>query len=1025
MWIAALETVRVRQLDGDEPVRFVRFVDGEAAVIEPGWMPASCPDRHHPCWELSQPPSNGALWSIEADEPTRVLIERAVPRSPRYVAVELEHDLLEWIAADRPVAAMPAVFEPDLYAVADQLALHAALADELVSIGGADRSLGRAIEAWRMLAAMALIDQARPAVRPYFAPSVPQPTLANTRATRLAVSDSRHYRLATEGQRWTIRCEGPGQLRVAARSWAPSGQPLARAELRVRVAGRVIERIPLLARQARRAHDPGTALPVFAPMTTEAGDPVGELVLRTVVLAPHDRASIHSYELELVGGPALIEVEAVRRIEATAAAVRGWTPKRRARAAAPRRASGSSVGASAWPWLELLATDQTHAELPLGSADPRFDELAPTHPLLASAGLVIAAQSESLDADAIAGLVARVRPWLVALDRDPDLRPGIRGQLRARWLELAALHGRPDLALQIVAADATAGNDPIAELPLAALRTLAEQVTPTRTRQRSGALALLELARRRAPADNQLRGQFLDAWADRSRWSEIQPDPDATPIGEWLIPRPDTALGDLYLALEPGQPARIDVAIESNSVDPHMKMRLLDIHVSTPANTREPVAIRVDAQRWWSPPLTTGQRHRVAVGPGTHELEVTGPPGTVAWVGALTTAELDPAGPRADVRLARRQRMWSLARSVWTLPGPAAPGFVRVELRWPEQLAPRPVRIRVIESGGRPGPARILVLDPRGPGGAVTRDASAVPIAGSGWAGQRHDVVFAVAADTTQIRFEVDGDLELPASVAIRRGIQDRDLAGPGRDAHDTTRVAGIHTILDRFSALDHDALVAEVAADSRTLLGQPSAIDARGRRSAALLLLGESGHARADLHRLAHAATDPRSSAARRAHAERWLAALEQRLEALTDPREIAVADPRQRATPILVEPGDRRGRRRGSIRARTLAGRHARSRRARSHPGRPRANRLPAGPARPARSARRSRAPAADRVGRPGPPARPRPNPSARGRPRVVAGLHPTPGRARPGPPTDRGRPRRGHGPAHPPRRPRQRRS
>jgi hypothetical protein len=36
VWISALETVRVRQISGSAPLRFIRGVDGHAAVVEPG-----------------------------------------------------------------------------------------------------------------------------------------------------------------------------------------------------------------------------------------------------------------------------------------------------------------------------------------------------------------------------------------------------------------------------------------------------------------------------------------------------------------------------------------------------------------------------------------------------------------------------------------------------------------------------------------------------------------------------------------------------------------------------------------------------------------------------------------------------------------------------------------------------------------------------------------------------------------------------------------------------------------------------
>jgi hypothetical protein len=164
VWIGALETVRVRQLSGSTPLRFIRGVDGNAAVIERGRALAPGPlgERR---WELHQPPSTGAVWSIEADERTRIQIERVVSRSPRYVAVELELELLEWIAGGLPDADMPALLEPSDH-LPGRLLLDAALGRELLAVNEAGlresplrkrkrkratRKLSDAIEAWRGL----------------------------------------------------------------------------------------------------------------------------------------------------------------------------------------------------------------------------------------------------------------------------------------------------------------------------------------------------------------------------------------------------------------------------------------------------------------------------------------------------------------------------------------------------------------------------------------------------------------------------------------------------------------------------------------------------------------------------------------------------------------------------------------------------------------------------------------------------------------------------------------------------------
>ena len=164
VWLAALETVRVRQFGPPVPLHFIRGVDGNAAVIEGARELAPGPGGERR-FELFQPPSTGAVWSIEAEQPTRVMIERVAPRPLRYAAVEVEQALLEWIHARDSIEALPTLLIPadDL---ARRLHLHAALAEELLRLGGGDERLAKGVEAWRMLAAINEIDQPLLCARP-------------------------------------------------------------------------------------------------------------------------------------------------------------------------------------------------------------------------------------------------------------------------------------------------------------------------------------------------------------------------------------------------------------------------------------------------------------------------------------------------------------------------------------------------------------------------------------------------------------------------------------------------------------------------------------------------------------------------------------------------------------------------------------------------------------------------------------------------------------------------------------------
>jgi hypothetical protein len=937
VWIAALETIRVRQIGEPVPLRFIRGVDGNAAVIESGREVAPGPGGERR-FELHQPPSTGGVWSIEADAPTTVIVERVEQRSARYVSVEVEYDMLEWIDDHGPADAMPSVLEPDDDLVY-RLRLHAALEQELRRIAAGDRKLAAAAEAWRKLAAINALDRTRPAVTPYFThdPKRMRPLpLDGTRPTRLSADDTRDYRLAESPGRWTVRRKGPGQLRIAGRTWAPAGTQLQPAELRVYAGGRLLERIPLSDRHAVHSLDPDTALPLLAPLLTEAGEPVGEFAGVNVILAP----GRHDYEIELIGGPALLEIEGTQRTEASRLSVRGWTPRKQARAATRALAKAQ---APEQVWLELLLARELLRPPPIHALDPaavaRVDELAKRSPLLAAAALAELADDEQLDEKSFAALVEHVRPWLATLALDATVDPVVRGQLRTRWLMLAAVHGRGRI-LDALLERVPDGADPIAELPVSGLRILAELLIPTHTTVRSPALAVLELARSRAPADEGLREQTLRLWTMASRWSKRRPLPvdpgiPLDPAGQWVVPReslpsdPEQLLGT-WLRLEVGQPVRVQAQLGADMIQRDLegaqlvpdsrRLRLLDVYVSTPAQDRAPITLRVDGERWWSPMLVGVQRHRIAVSEGVHELELDGPAQTVAW------AELPPADieSREPSVLGRRERMWPLSRSTWMLPGPAVPGVVRLELRALADRAAQPLRITMHEIGnhpdGRTPPPRVIVFDPRSPSGdpSVPIDADAIPIEHSPWASHRHELTLPIHSATTEVTFEVElepsesgatvaeqSEVEVAASLSLRRGLQPGDFDSIEHDpfAFDDAPSLSVDAVFDGLTALDGPGMLAELRGLSRVLLLTEDDLEARARRAALLLMLGETGYARADLVRLA-ATDDHEQHIARRELAAALLTELERRFSALIEPHEIVVADPGRGAVPLLVEP-------------------------------------------------------------------------------------------------------------------------
>jgi hypothetical protein len=924
VWLDALETIRVRQLEGDAQLRFWRITDGHGAVSEPG---IARPER---AWELVQPPGVGALWMIEiADDArhpadpgdhARVIVERPRARPARFVDVEVERELLDWIQArsNEPRRDLAATLPPMVSSRSDEVAarlrLHDRVAAELLALPDADKRLREGIEAWQMLATLLEIDRERDLVRPYFATDRRERSLRGTSPSRFRDPNSRDYRVAERSDRWTIDVRGTGRLSIAARALGPPGSAtLAEtsdapvefepAELRVWAEGRLVAHVDLSPRPARRSPDPDTVIPTFVRLSTVDDRLAGELARIELSVPP----GAHAYELELVGGPALLWARGARRIERVAMNARGWTP-RRLLARANRQIDRSSSTGADWAARLIAATTHEAFELELDE----LDELARSCPALASTLLASLALDRDLDVDDVHALAERALPWLARLDRDPEIDPEARGWLRTQWLEAAALHDDLELARMLVRPGQTQA---IAELPVHGLRLAAELLGATDEVRRNSALALLELARRREPTDPDLRRQYLRLWTTESRWSRGRPVPRdeqlLEPLGAWLLPRlVPTHEGEeddpSWLRVEPGVPIRVRAdLLASERLGPEpTRQRLFDLHVSTPERAREGVRVRVDDQAWWSPMLQSVQRHRFAVPPGEHELQLDAPEGTIAWV------ELPPAASAESIpldRLGRRERLWSLDRVAWLIPGPAVPGFVRLDLRWLDGVPARPVEIRFRQDGS--ARTQTLWFDPRDASGNPTIDEGALPIAGSPKIGERSEYVFTLDAATTRIWFEVEVPGEPGAVVPIAASLSLRRAPRPGDDPQLDPDVDVIDPVPPSERALfdlpvDEDELIAELDRLSRMLLDDPHDLSARARRAAALLVIGETGHARVDLLWLTHEVERSDASIGHRRRAERLRESVQAYFEGLFEPREIVVADPLRAAEPTLIEP-------------------------------------------------------------------------------------------------------------------------
>lgn len=924
VWIEALETIRVRRLAGAAELRFWRLADGHAASVESGIA------RTRDSWELFQPPGVGALWLVAlaeagpeadpevADASTTIVIERAKARSARFVDVEVEREQLDWIA-DGGRGEAPPLLRGRGDALAGRLALLGALADALLAAPDADAALRSGVEAWWMLATLLELDRERELVRPYFAVDRRELPLRGTRELALRDVDSRRYRAAAAGQRWVLDLRGSGRLSIAARSIGAPGSAtelepddaeaasfaLAPAELRVWSQGRLVARVDLSPRAARRSPDPDTVLPTFERMTTSDARLVGELAQLELSLPP----GAHEYELELIGGDALVWARGARRIERVAMRARGWTPARLLARADKQLARSSSDAAR---WARALLDDAQHGALALSLDE--LDALARTQPALALALAGVVARERGRSPAQLRELVERVLPWFEQLDRQLDFDPDARGWLRAQWLELAAIHGDVALARRLVRGGR---EQAIVELPVGGLRELAELLGTADDVRRSSALALLELARRRNPVDEDLRRQYLRVWRTQSRWSRRRPvsrsDELLEPLGSWVLPRHALVAQredpepepNAWLRIDPGVPVRVRAdRVSSQPLGPtQARQRLFDLHVSTPEGAREPLRITLDDRAWTSPMLQPVQRHRFAVPFGEHTLRLDAPPGTLAWV------ELPPADTLDQPldRVGRREHLWQLDQVAWLLPGPATLGFVRLELRWLIDQPAEPLLLRMHQDGG--SETRTLVYDPRERDGSVYLDDEAMPVGETSPVSLPTRYVLPIAAESTRVWFEVESLARPGVVVPVAAALSLRRAPRPGDDPSLDSELE----LLDPTPAHERelfelpegeDALLAEIAGLSRVLLLDPNDLPARARRSAALLALGETGHARADLVWLTAQSEREDAGPEQRRRAEQLREAVQHYFEALFEPREVAVGDAALADQLRLLEP-------------------------------------------------------------------------------------------------------------------------
>jgi hypothetical protein len=858
-------------------------------------------------WLLEQPPGGPGYWLVTAPTDTQVLLEVTVPRTGDLVWEYTVAGVLEWIEDGGDPPPLPEV--PGAKAVGRELLADAEIAAELLRSAPGDAALRRAVVAWREAAAIQHIDTLRRPIRASFALELRDRTLPGAESVR--VGDWHRVR-GPQSATWELT--GPGVLWLEARSvgagvegtmtvssagrrlasttvmrpaaetggaespWLTGGYAraglsegaddsevsegtgdedvsegtdarggrLARLGLRGGASG---EDVDLGAVAADGAAPDERIAPRLAAAT---GAPVGPRAALRVPLAP----GRHSYTITMTGADSVMLTRVGRRNQRLASALRGEGVAGLLRRG--RRAAAASDSPQA-PLVQALIASLAGDPVLLPVDEASNPKLALTWSLLAAGVDGLDAPTRIKRARVLASKVARI---------DAE---GLSWRARRMGLELLEGTG------EIVLARELAGRK-VAQAPVEVLQRLARQVAGPALAVRSPAVAVLELARRQAPLDPELRAVYRDEWRVGTRWAALRADDGAAGPWTWIEPWSTTeerAAGTRALwRWRSGQAETLRAPAAPSTPE---RAALLRMYVQLPGLTGgDPLrdaalSLAIGEKRWRTLALESVETWRVALTPGDHSVLAEAPEGAALW-SSLPPAKMRP--PEGHLL-----RMWPATGGGhlrFMLPRGAEPGFVRVELRalaGDVDEAARKARVWVARDDGA-SQAVDLWLPPRDP--------AIVPVEAEAGLGPRASVVLMVGPNTrfvTVTLAENSPRLAVSASIRATRGAELGDVGSrpavpPYKPPH------------------SDEAPLERLARLSKEILARPNDRALRLARAELLVDLDQPGYAFIDWREVTDGGLPP--SLLPRA------TALAERLDALDAPTTLDLTG----ETPVVVAP-------------------------------------------------------------------------------------------------------------------------
>ncbi len=751
-------------------------------------------------WLLEQPPGGPGYWLVTAPTDTQVRLEVTVPRTGDLIWEHAVAAVLGWIDEGGALPPLPEV--PGSKAVARELVADGEIAAEILASAPGDAALRKAVLAWREAAAIQHIDTLRRPIRASFALELRPRTLPGAEAIdvsgwhRVRGPQTATWELTGPGVLWlearsvgagvegTMAVSAAGQrlasttvMRPAAETGAaespwltggyareglseatdekemsegPGDGSSARPTRKLRLTGGSSgEDIDLGAVAADGAGPDERIAPRLAAAT---GAPVGPRAALRVPLAPGK----HSYTVTLTGADTVMLTRVGRRNQRIISALRGEAIGGLLRRG--QRAAEASDSPQA-PLIRALLASLAGDPVGIPEGEEPNAKLALTRALLAAQVDGLDVKTRVKRARALAQQIAKIEAEGLVW--------------RARRIGIELLEGTGEIAL----ARELAGKK-VAQAPVEVLQRLARQVAGPALAVRSPAVAVLELARRQAPLDPELRAVYRDEWRVGTRWAALRADTGTSAPWTWIEPWATTeerASGTRALwRWHSGKAETLRAPLAPSTPD---RAALLRMYVQMPARTGDDplrdaaLSLAVGEKRWRTLAMAPVETWRVALPPGDHSVEAEAPAGAAVW-SSLPPAKMRP--PEGHLL-----RMWPATAGgqlKFLLPRGAEPGFVRIELR--------AIADAQGEKAGSTRKARVFVARDDGPTQAVDlwlppSDPAIVPVEADAGLGPRASVVLMVGPNTRSVMVTLAEDaprLAVAASIRATRGAEVGDV---------------------------------------------------------------------------------------------------------------------------------------------------------------------------------------------------------------------------------------------------------